>query len=200
MFSPLVKEQFWVYSRNNMATLKSPKTVEVNLLPSDDLEGRPGGKFLKWALSWGKRIVITVEAVVILAFLSRFWLDTTVADLTEQITQKKNVLDASANFEKKFRATQMRIDQAKKIEKQVSLLSVLDKARALIPTTVTVSAIALTNSQVSLTGVADEQSLALLVSAFKKSADFTDLTVEKISKVGQGATIDFSMKATYVWQ
>lgn len=183
-----------------MAIKKSPKTVEVNLLPSDNLEGRPGGKFLTWALSWGKRIVITVEAIVILAFLSRFWLDTVVADLSEQINNKKNVVVASSNFEKKFRATQQRIEEAKKIEKQVSLLSVLDKARALFPATVTVSSIALTNSQVALSAAADEGSLALLVSAFKKSADFTDLTVEKISKVGQGATIDFSMKATYIWQ
>lgn len=182
-----------------MADQKSPKTVEVNLLPSDDLEGRPGGKFLLWALSWGKRIVIITEAVVILAFLSRFWLDTVVADLSEQITTKKNVIVASANFESKFRQTATRIEGAKTIENQGSLLVILDKVRALIPPNVVILQMNLQGTDVSFVGESDEPSLAILVSAFKNSPSFSNLTVSKISKVSQSLTIAFSIKAKYVW-
>lgn len=174
------------------------KTVEVNLLPGEDLEERPGGKFLKWALSWGKRIVIVTEGIVILAFLSRFWLDTTVADLAEQITSKKNIVAASANFEAKFRNTPERITKAKEINSQVSVITILDRTRTLIPPRVTVSQMIVNGTGVSFSGTADEQSLALLVTAFRKSADFTDLTVERITKTSPSMTIDFSMRATFV--
>lgn len=174
------------------------KTVDVNLMPGEDLEERPGGKFLKWALSWGKRIVIVTEGIVILAFLSRFWLDTTVADLGEQIISKKNIVEASANFESKFRSTTERITKAKQIDSQVSPLTILDQTRALVPTRVVVTQMAVSGSGVNFSGTADEQSLALLVTAFRKSADFTDLTVERITKTSPSLTIDFSMRATFV--
>lgn len=181
-----------------MADKKNSTSVEINLLPGDDFEGRPGGKFLKWALTWGKRIVILTEAVVILAFLSRFWLDTIVADQAEQITQKKNVIVASANFEKIFRAAVERINKVGAIDNQVSLLSVLDKAKALVPSKVAVTQMTVSATDVSLSGQSDEQSLALLVSAFRSSPNFSDLTVEKISKTNPSVVVDFSMKAKYL--
>ncbi|MBI4099564.1 hypothetical protein HY440_01005 [Candidatus Microgenomates bacterium] len=180
-----------------MVTAKSPKTVEVNLLPGEDLETRPGGKFLKWALSWGKRIVIITEGIVILAFLSRFWLDTTVADLTEKITSKKGAVEASAKFEKTFRQTTERIEKAGRIEQETSLLAVYDKARTLIPNGITISQMAVTTKGLTLTGTGTETSLAVLVAAFRKSPSFDDLTIDKITKVSPSETIDFSMKASY---
>lgn len=167
-------------------------------MPGEDLEERPGGKFLKWALSWGKRIVIATEGIVILAFLSRFWLDTTVADLGEQIISKKNVVEASANFESKFRSTTDRIAKAKQIESQISGLTILDQAESLVPSRVAISQITVSGSGISFSGTADEQSLALLVTAFRKSPDFTDLTVERVTQTSPSITIDFSMRATYV--
>lgn len=181
-----------------MATKNPPKTVEVNLLPEDDLEQRPGGKFLKWALSWGKRIVIITEAIVILAFLSRFWLDTTVADLWDQTTTRKNTLEASANFEKKFRSVNERITKVKITQEATSIITVFDKARSLVPPKITISQMTVGVSQISLAGSSDEQSLALLVGAFRQSPDFSDLTVERVAKAETGFNIEFSMKATYV--
>jgi len=167
-------------------------------MPGEDLEGRPGGKFLKWALSWGKRIVIVTEAIVILAFLSRFWLDTTLADLAGQIAQKKSAIEASANFEKKFRGTTERIAKAKTVENGVSPVAVLDKARALVPLNVTVSQMTVSASGVDLAGTSDEQSLAVLVSNFRTSPDFTDLTIERVVRTSPSLSIDFAMRVNYI--
>lgn len=167
------------------------------MLPGDEYEGRPGGKFLRWALTWGKRIVILTEAIVIVAFLSRFWLDTIVADQAEQIGAKKNVIEASASFERTFRETVMRIKRVEAIDKQTSPLTILNKARGLIAQGVTVSQMTLTATDITLSGQGDERSLALFVSAFRNSADFSDLTVEKIGKTSPSIVIDFSMKAKY---
>lgn len=178
---------------------KTPKSVEVNLLPGEDLETRPGGKFLKWALSWGKRIVIVTEGIVILAFLSRFWFDTVLADLTEQITTKKNVVAASANFEGKFREAAKRISDATANEKGPSVLTVYDKTWLLIPPEVTISQMAITSAGINLTGESSELPLAVLVANFRKSPNFTDLIVERLAKGAASETVTFSMKANYVW-
>ncbi len=174
--------------------------VEVNLMPGDDLEGKVGGKFLAWALSWGKKIVISTEAIVILAFLSRFWLDTTVADLSEKINQKKAIVEATASFETRFRSVSDRIKNVDQIDRQRSLLLALDKSRALIPSGAIIDRIASADQRISISGSADSSTLAVLVSNFKDSADFTDLTVAQLTKTGQAPLIDFSMDVMYIGQ
>lgn len=172
-------------------------TPEVNLLPGDELENKPQGKFLKWALTWGKRIVVMTELVVILAFLSRFWLDTTVADLNDEIARKKAVVQASAEFEKTFRAVSNRVEKSVVIEKSLSSLTVYDKARALIPVSILLNQITIDKRDVTFNGSAEERSLSELVSAFKDSPDFTNVSVERIARKGTVTTVDFALRATY---
>jgi hypothetical protein len=61
---------------------------EINLLPKEEFEKKPLGKFLVWALSIGRYIVIFTELIVILAFLSRFKLDRDLADLNQSVREK----------------------------------------------------------------------------------------------------------------
>jgi hypothetical protein len=56
--------------------------INVNLLPQDPFFETVFGRFLKWALSIGRYIVIFTELIVILSFASRFTLDRMVTDLT----------------------------------------------------------------------------------------------------------------------
>lgn len=172
-----------------------PKVPEVNLLPGEELESRPGGLFLKWALTWGRRIVVTVELVVILAFLSRFWLDTEVANLTEQIDQKKVIVESESAFEQKFRAVSERMTKAKEIEGLASPLTVYDRVQSLIPVTVFVSRLSVNSQSVSLVASADEASLGELVNVFKKALDFTSVSVEQVSRQSGAASVNFAVSA-----
>ncbi len=90
-----------------MAARKKEK--EVNLLPQEEFEASTIGRILKWALSTFRIIVIVTEMVVMLAFLSRFWLDARSVDLNELITQKEAVIAAEADFESQFKNTQKRL-------------------------------------------------------------------------------------------
>lgn len=81
----------------------------LNLLPRSDLDGSWWGRFLKWALSTGRYIIILTEMVVIMAFLSRFKLDRDLSDLAERIEGKKNVLAALSVNENAFRNIQKRL-------------------------------------------------------------------------------------------
>lgn len=173
--------------------------MDVNFLVKDELQEFGQGKVLKWALNWGKKIVVLTELVVILAFLSRFWLDTTVADLGEKITQKKAIIDASAESEKRFRVLAARVNKATKIENAVSILTIYDKTESLIPAKVEVKQLTVAQKEIAFGGSADEQTLSNMVNAFKNSKIFTNIRVEKITKQVEGQKVDFSFKADYVY-
>lgn len=176
-----------------------PKVPDVNLLPGDDLAGRPGGIFLQWALTWGKRIVVTTELIVIIAFLSRFWLDTEVANLSEAIDQKKLVVQSESEFEQTFRSLSQRVAKAKELEQLPSPLAVYDKALPLIPAGVFVSRISVDTQTVSLVASADEASLGKLADAFKNSPDFSNVTVEGVSQVEDSSGVGFSLHASVIY-
>jgi len=87
----------------------------INLLPKTEFEKSYWGKFLKWSLSSGRYIIILTEMVVILAFLSRFKLDRDLLDLSESISGKVNILEATYPVEQSFLVTQSRLNQAKEV-------------------------------------------------------------------------------------
>ncbi len=47
----------------------------INLLPQEEFAVSTLGRILAWLMSTFRYIVIAVEMVVMLAFLSRFWLE-----------------------------------------------------------------------------------------------------------------------------
>ena len=87
----------------------------VNLLPPSEFESSFWGKFLKWAVSGGRYIIIVTELIVILAFLSRFKLDKEISELNEEIQGKVSVLEAELPIEKEFRGQQRKLFAADEI-------------------------------------------------------------------------------------
>jgi len=85
------------------------KAKQINLLSKEGLETSSLGRILAWLLSTFRIIVIVTEIIVMVAFLSRFWLDAQNTDLTEQMQQKQAVIAASLDFEKEFKDTQKRL-------------------------------------------------------------------------------------------
>lgn len=172
-------------------------TPEINLLPENDLESRPGGKFLKWALSWGKKIVILTELIVVIAFLSRFWLDSEVANQSEEIDRRKTIILASANFEEEFRLNQAKIAQVKTITVIPSPVTIYDNVKSLVANQIQISQITIDGRKVSLLGKGEDKLLTALVSSFKNTTDFDEVSLEKVSKDSSSPTVDFSLTAIY---
>lgn len=95
--------------------MSSAQDIKINLLPPSEFEVSFWGRFLKWAITTGRYVIIVTELVVIVAFLSRFKLDSELASLTDEIRGKTNVLDAQASFETRFRGIQARIAAAESV-------------------------------------------------------------------------------------
>lgn len=172
-------------------------TPEVNFLPEDDLIERQGGRFLKWALSWGKKIIVLTELLVVIAFLSRFKLDSDVANLSEEIDRRKIIIQASESFEREFRSVQSRTGKVKTITSLPSVVTIYDTAQMLIPKVVAIDQIGVAEKKLSLQGIGEDKNLSAMVADFKTSPDFAAVILEKVIKQGQNVGIEFSLTAEY---
>jgi Tfp pilus assembly protein PilN len=85
------------------------KESDINLLPEKGFATSTTGRVLAWILSTFRIIVIVTEILVMLAFLSRFWLDAQNSDLNEQIEIKKASLENNLQFENEFKDLQNRL-------------------------------------------------------------------------------------------
>lgn len=61
---------------------------------------------MKWALSFGRFIVILTETIALLAFLYRFSLDRELVDIHDKIKQKQSIVKLLKANEDKFRSIQ----------------------------------------------------------------------------------------------
>ncbi len=162
----------------------------INLLPKSEFEISFWGKFLKWALSTGRYMVILTELVVIVAFLSRFKLDKDLADLSDNIAGKKAVIDASAAYEKQFRTIQSRLSAAEKmIDGQTGVAAIIDLVTTRIVPGVRLSTVSVIGSEVLVSGTAASDQtfgdFVTRVTASKKwkSVDLADITATNIQGI-----------------
>jgi Tfp pilus assembly protein PilN len=87
--------------------------LSINLL--HDREQPLLDKFLQWALSSGRMIVILTEVIALSAFLYRFSLDRKIVDLNDEISQKQIIVEQFNQQEVLYRNLQTRLANAKSI-------------------------------------------------------------------------------------
>src|SRR5258706_9366482 len=75
-------------------------------------------RFLNWALSIGRVVVIVTEAVALTAFLYRFNLDRQIIDLHSRINQEQIIVKLLNNNETTFRSLQDRLSLINKLSQQ----------------------------------------------------------------------------------
>jgi Tfp pilus assembly protein PilN len=172
-------------------------TNRINLLPGTELDTSTWGRVLAWALSSFRAIVILTEMVVMLAFMSRFWLDARSNDLNDSIKQKTGVISAFSDFEKEFKNTQKRLA----IFNQVAAgndapSSTLSKVTSYLPDEITLTSYAITGSQVEIMGsAASEMAIAQLSANLKSDKTFSNITVAGITTNAENpAFLDFDLK------
>ena len=85
------------------------KESQINLLPQKEFAASTLGRILTWILSTFRIIVIVTEIIVMIAFLSRFWLDAQNTDLNEEIKRKQAAIAALLPFENNFKDIQKRL-------------------------------------------------------------------------------------------
>lgn len=77
-------------------------------------------KFLGWALSVGRLLIIITECVALFAFLSRFSLDSQIIDLHDEIKKKETIVSLYQKNEDMFRNIQDRLKLASQFDNNAS--------------------------------------------------------------------------------
>lgn len=91
-----------------------PPKKEISLLPEENNSQSFSNRFIRWLTTAGRFVIVFTELIVIMAFISRFWLDRKNADLSETIRQQTAILESTKDFENEYLALQQRLDFVKK--------------------------------------------------------------------------------------
>lgn len=174
--------------------------LNINLLPSEDLDKTPAGRFLKWALTIGRYIVIFTELVVLVAFGSRFWLDRTLGDLRESIKQKQAIVESAKELEIEARSIQTRL---LKISELINSSLRADEMLVLLgkitPTDIIYDNLTIDIDRMTISASTfSEASLALFVINLRNSDIFTAINLDMVEKnKRQQGEIVFILSAKY---
>lgn len=176
---------------------------EIQLLPEDQTREEPLSQFLKWALTFGRYIVIFTEGIVLIIFLSRFWLDSQIIDLKQVITQKAQIVQSAENFEKEFLAVQAKMQKVENLQTELfsasPYFSVIEES---IPQEAVLTKLSVNQDELLVQGTANSYDV---VTAFEQSLKKREEFVEtKLSSLGreqleQGSegAITFTIKASW---
>ncbi|MBI5355992.1 hypothetical protein HZB78_00060 [Candidatus Collierbacteria bacterium] len=172
--------------------------LRVNLLPSDRFEFSKTGKFLGWALTTGRYLVVFTELIVTMAFLSRFWFDKVLTDLREQRLQREVVVDSFKDFESAFLSAQSRVNFAKQtIDSSLRSEEELNAINGLTPKGVDYVQIQISPEKTALSGFAfGAADFSSLLSSLESQERFSEVTVKELRlSLARKPGFDFEIEA-----
>lgn len=158
----------------------------------------PIGKFFKWALTFGKYIVIITQLVVITAFVYRFKLDRDLETLNDSIKQHQAAITAFADLETNVRILQNQLATIKTItDSQVQIDPTLTSLSQITPFQIELDNLSLSGNTLNITGRSvTEVGLATLISGLQSQPELSDITVSSVSTGGaRDPTLSFTLTA-----
>ena len=160
--------------------------IAINLVPQDPFFETVLGRFLKWALSVGRYIVIFTEMIVILSFASRFTLDRMVTDLNSTIHNKERVITSYGDLEKNFRFVQRQVEDYQQFKQESNLVDIFPILNDSVPDNVIFETLLVRSDAINFTGSAlSQNALNVLVNNLQLSPYFTEVSVNKIESRGE---------------
>jgi len=168
---------------------------KVNLLPKDSFEFSLVGKFLRWALTAGRIMVVLTEFVVILAFGSRFWFDKELNDLREVIDQKEMVVNSYTETEAEMRRVLGRQEPVKDyLEDNLEMTEKVDDLKYFLPEGVTLMEMKIEKEKISLVGVAgSEETFSRTIRAMAQMKDVYQTEVKELEFDQKRGGINFKI-------
>jgi len=144
------------------------------------------GRVLTWLLTTFRIIVIVVEMIVMLAFLSRFWLDAKNADLNDEIKQKQAQIEASKNTETQFNQIQEKLKIFSALTaKEKPFTASMDKVTAYIPPDVFINSYDAAAEEIKIAGFSpSERSIAQFITNLESLENFEEVSLVSVD-VGQ---------------
>lgn len=154
---------------------------QINLLPELNFSQSVSGRILNWVTTTFRVIVIVTELLVMVAFLSRFWLDAQNTDLSELINDRKLALEANIDFEKQFRTLQVKTEAYKNILKNNVYDQHLNMLTDNLPSDIILTSINLTQHDLQVEALAgSEVSIQQYLVLLTDNKSFSDVQLTEL--------------------
>lgn len=156
-------------------------------------------KLVRWLLSTGRYIFIFVEAIVLIAFITRFKFDEDLASKNEQIVQQIPYIQSLKSTEILIRQTQLKLSTINSINKSsANYAEILKKVSNQIPPSIKISNINIeaspTNITINLNATAQNNNdIAVLLYGLKQDPEFSEVNIENVGF--EKGSLAFSIKA-----
>lgn len=170
--------------------------LKVNLLPPSEFELSFWGRFLKWAVTTGRYIIILTELIVILAFLSRFKLDEDLRKLNDQIQTQVSFLDSEQSQLDEFFRVQRRLGLVdNELTSQNKFSENLEYITVKTPPEIKILQYAFAKGEIMVMATTlSEKSLGLFITTLGKEGLWKSIDLSQIS-ADPGTGIKFTLSA-----
>ena len=160
-----------------------PAKDKINLLPKEQFETSNLGKLVQWAVDIGRWIVVLTEFVVICAFLSRFYFDTKLANLFDEVKQKQAIVNSASSFEENFRTVQDKIKIIKgMLAEERKPSATIAEISQFLPLDTFLTSINLDSEKLSLSGYClSERSLNVFLSQLVSKSSLKEVSLNSVS-------------------
>ena len=181
---------------------KLPKLgIHLNLLKPQSNPEKILIKLVRWLLSTGRYIFIFVEAIVLLAFISRFKLDADIASKKEAIDQQIPYIESLKSYEVTIRQTQLKLSTIDTIKSSSpNFADILKRIANQTPGSVKVISINFQKEaslvKIQLNGQSQNNNdLSVFTSGLKQDQKFSDVNITSIGL--EKGLINFSISANF---
>ncbi len=170
------------------------KGKQINLLPQEEFAASLAGRVVRWILTSFRIIVIATEMVVMVAFLSRFWLDARVTDLTDRIKQLEFQIKSLANLETQVRSTQKKLKIFSEVARPPTL-NHLEKVANLLPQGISLLSFSVSGKEIQIKGQSLSESLIYQFLSQLENAGFVEsLALTQIEAKAASPAVTFTLK------
>lgn len=139
-------------------------------------------KFMNWALTIGRLIIIITEVVAMIAFVYRFSLDEKLVELHSAIKQQQKIISVSRNDENKYRNLQSRLALASAFSaKGTKTYQTIVDVTNLISNQARISNLILNKDRINIdVDVASVSSLANFIKSLKNYPGIKSISIDNI--------------------
>ena len=174
---------------NNLSSINFIKNKQIPLFD----------KFMNWALTAGRLIVIITEIVAVSAFIYRFSLDERLIDLHSAIKQKQTLISLLKQDENKYRNLQDRIVLASSLlEKNVKTNKIVLDIVGLTPQGAKIDNLTFNKDRMTINvNINSVSSLTDFINSLKDYPDIKSISIDNIENkpsVGLSVTVTVMLK------
>lgn len=169
------------------------KAVSINLLKNK--QGVFIDKFINWAVTVGRLLIIVTELIALSAFLYRFSLDRQLIDLHSKIKQEESVVKALKKNEDKYRNLQDRLALVSDFSNTgAEKIKIFQDILNFAPEGLTLGNLVMYETRISINAVAQNtSSLSTFTSSLKTYPKIKKLTLDSIQiKPSRGLIVSFT--------